>query len=177
MLSPKSLLYLIRVKRVGRNQKEKMENELEFHLLDYWEVVKRRKWVVIATLICFLTTVGIGTYLMQPVYRASARLKVGSEDQLSPTLGRGMGYGWESEYSQAISFKTHSQMIRSFPVLYRAAKSLKLNEMKRGKRNSAFKDAIRKNLEKIKGWFSSPLSALTSEKNSEAEPSGPAEDP
>src|SRR4030042_1553360 len=62
-----------------------MNEEQEIHLLDYWEVIKRRKWIIIATVICFLATVGLGTFLVQPIYQAGARIKVGKEEK-KPTL-------------------------------------------------------------------------------------------
>ncbi len=134
--------------------------EEEIHLLDYLEVIKRRKWIVIACLVCILTSVGLGTYLTQPVYQATAKLKVGKERGISSMLGRGVDY-WETDYSESLTYKTHSEMIKSLPVLYLAAKELKLDELEEKGREPTFKEEIRRNLGKIKSWFFSLFSLLS----------------
>ena len=137
-----------------------MNEEQEIHLLDYWEILKRRKWIVIATVVCFLATVGLGTFLVQPIYQSGARIKVGKEQKLAPTFNQGGGY-WESDYSESLAFKTHSMMIKSLPVLARSAKALKLNEPKKEEKKPTFKEEVRENLGKIKTWFLFPFSLFS----------------
>ncbi|HJX32429.1 MAG TPA: GNVR domain-containing protein [Thermodesulfobacteriota bacterium] len=138
-----------------------MNEEQEIHLLDYWEVIKRRKWIIIATVICFLATVGLGTFLVQPIYQAGARIKVGKEQKLAPpTFNPGGGY-WESDYSESLAFKTHSIMIKSLPVLARSAKALRLNEPRKEEKKPTLKEEVRENLGKIKTWFLFPFSLFS----------------
>jgi uncharacterized protein involved in exopolysaccharide biosynthesis len=116
-----------------------MNEEQEIHLLDYCEVIKRRKWIVIATVVCFLATVGLGTFLVRPIYQAGARIKVGKEQKLAPPTFNQGGEYWESDYSESLAFKTHSLMIKSLPVLARSAKALKLNEPKKEEKSRPLK--------------------------------------
>ncbi|MDY6861428.1 MAG: GumC family protein, partial [Thermodesulfobacteriota bacterium] len=135
--------------------------EQEIHLLDYIHVIANRKWILIASVFCVLTTVIVGTLLTQPLYRADAKLKIGKDKIFSPMIGRRMDY-WEPEYSESISFKTHAEMINSFPVMYKAAKALKLDEIKNEDEvDPTFKEIIRTNLAKMKGWFFSLFSIFS----------------
>jgi capsular exopolysaccharide synthesis family protein len=52
--------------------------EREIHLLDYWRVLVKRRWVVYTSLAVVVSTVAIGSLLMQPVYTATARLQIES---------------------------------------------------------------------------------------------------
>lgn len=148
--------------------------EEEIHLLDYVEVIKRRRWVVFAAVVVIFTVVALGTVLMQPIYEARATLRIGRGEQVTPSLGRGEGY-WESDYSESLAFKTHSLMITSLPVLYDAAKTLKLDEPPTLPGAPTFREQIRHNLEKLKSCFVSPFSFLVPvpEKKAQAQ----AEDP
>jgi len=58
---------------------EYMKDE-EIHLRDYWRVLLRRKWTVLAFFLVVVTTVTIGTFMMTPVYRASVTLKIDKEN-------------------------------------------------------------------------------------------------
>ncbi|WAC08638.1 MAG: Wzz/FepE/Etk N-terminal domain-containing protein [Thermodesulfobacteriota bacterium] len=155
-----------------------MNEEQEIHLLDYLEVLKRRRWLVVATVVCFLATVGIGTFLVQPIYQASARIKVGKEQKLAPpTFNPGGGY-WESDYSESLAFKTHSMMIKSLPVLARSAKALTLDDPKKQEKKPTVKNNIRENLEKIKSGllYPFPFFSFSAEK-SEAKANPQKDDP
>jgi polysaccharide biosynthesis transport protein len=134
--------------------------EEEIHLLDYVEVIKRRRWVVLAAVVVILTVAGLITFLMQPVYQASATLKIGRGEQVATSLGRGDG-SWESEYSESLAFKTHSLMITSLPVLSEAARTLKLNESPGPQVSTTLKAQVRQNLGKIKSGFLSLFSFPT----------------
>ncbi len=50
-------------------------------LREYWRVVRKHKWVVLATLIVLTTIVTIGTMLTRPVYRAHSKLEIGKETE------------------------------------------------------------------------------------------------
>jgi polysaccharide biosynthesis transport protein len=122
--------------------------------------------------------VGLGTFLVQPIYQAGARIKVGKEQKLAPpTFNTGGGY-WESDYSESLAFKTHSMMIKSLPVLARSAKALKLNEPEKEEKKPTFKKGVRENLGKIKSWLLFPFSFFSfSPKNSDTKKSPLKDDP
>jgi uncharacterized protein involved in exopolysaccharide biosynthesis len=52
--------------------------EREIHLLDYWRVLVKRRWVVYTSLAVVVSTVTLGSLLMQPVYTATTRLQIES---------------------------------------------------------------------------------------------------
>jgi capsular exopolysaccharide synthesis family protein len=50
--------------------------EKELHLLDYWRVLVKRRWVVYTALSVVVSTVTLGSLLMRPVYTATTRLQI-----------------------------------------------------------------------------------------------------
>ncbi|MDX2040435.1 MAG: polysaccharide biosynthesis tyrosine autokinase [Acidobacteriota bacterium] len=48
---------------------------------EYFRIIRRHKWIVLATLIVLTTIVTIGTMLTKPVYRAEAKLEIGKETE------------------------------------------------------------------------------------------------
>ena len=51
--------------------------------LDYWRVVRKRRWTVISFLVVVVVTVMIGTLKQRPVYRATAVVQI---DKESPSI-------------------------------------------------------------------------------------------
>src|SRR5215470_13079904 len=50
--------------------------EKEIHLLDYWQVLVKRRWVVYTSLAVVVTIVALGSFLTRPVYTATTRLQI-----------------------------------------------------------------------------------------------------
>lgn len=48
---------------------------------EYFRIIRRHKWIVLATLVVLVTIVTIGTMLTKPVYRAEAKLEIGRETE------------------------------------------------------------------------------------------------
>lgn len=48
---------------------------------EYFRIIRRHKWIVLATLVVLVTIVTIGTMLTKPVYRAVAKLEIGRETE------------------------------------------------------------------------------------------------
>ena len=48
---------------------------------EYFRIIRRHKWIVLATLVVLVTIVTIGTMLTRPVYRAKAMLEIGKETE------------------------------------------------------------------------------------------------
>lgn len=48
----------------------------EAHLLDYWTVIVRRRWVVYLTTVVIATCATIAAFMQRPVYRATAQLQI-----------------------------------------------------------------------------------------------------
>ena len=50
--------------------------EREAHLLDYWNVIVRRRWVLYLTTVVIATCATIATFMQRPVYRATVQLQI-----------------------------------------------------------------------------------------------------
>jgi capsular exopolysaccharide synthesis family protein len=48
---------------------------------EYWRILRKHKWVIIATLVVLVTIVTIGTMLTRPVYRAETKIELGKETE------------------------------------------------------------------------------------------------
>ncbi len=148
-----------------------MQNIPEVHLKDYLQVIRRRKWIIIASLFITVTTVAIGNYAMEPIYQATVQLIVDKEQRKSPVTGEMMEY--ESYQSESLTFQTCFSLIDSFPVLKKVVE--RLPERQKQETEPAplvvFKEAIIENIRKIKQFISDLLPAK------EKEARQPADDP
>jgi len=50
------------------------------HLLDYWQLILKRPWTVLATLLIVFTTVAIGTLKQKPIYEGKVLLEISPEE-------------------------------------------------------------------------------------------------
>jgi uncharacterized protein involved in exopolysaccharide biosynthesis len=134
-----------------------MPNIPEVHLLDYLQLIRRRKWIIIACLFVTVTTVIIGNYAMEPIYQATVQLIVDKEQRKSPVTGEMMEY--ESYESENLTFQTYFSLIDSFPVLKRVVETLPDRQREELQPNTlkVFKDAVMENIRKIKEFIRSLL--------------------
>lgn len=89
----------------------------------YYSIIIRRKWAILATFICIIATMLIGTYFISPVYRASVILRVattaaGSIDYLS----------YDMRYADRI-MRTYAIIATSYPLLSEVRTKLNLDYM------------------------------------------------
>ncbi|HEV8701442.1 MAG TPA: polysaccharide biosynthesis tyrosine autokinase [Candidatus Polarisedimenticolia bacterium] len=54
----------------------KEAQERDSHLLDYWNVLQKRRWVIYTSLTVLTVTVTLGSLLMRPIYTATTRLQI-----------------------------------------------------------------------------------------------------
>jgi len=94
----------------------------EIHLLDYFQVILKRKFIILACLFVTLTTVFIYNYITEPTYEGKARIIIEENLQKSPVTGVQM------EYDQFFELQTHFDLINSYPVLERVYNTLFLNK-------------------------------------------------
>ena len=47
------------------------QEEKEVHLRDYWKVIVKRRWIIIALFLIVLIATAVGTFTMKPVYRGT----------------------------------------------------------------------------------------------------------
>src|SRR5213594_806698 len=50
--------------------------EKEIHLLDYWHVVLKRRWIVYTSLAVVVSVTTLGSFLQRPIYTATTRLQI-----------------------------------------------------------------------------------------------------
>jgi capsular exopolysaccharide synthesis family protein len=55
------------------------ETNFQIHLLDYWKVLVKRWWIVVVTLITFVSVSSFLTWRQPPIYRASLKLQIDNE--------------------------------------------------------------------------------------------------
>jgi polysaccharide biosynthesis transport protein len=56
-----------------------MESDLQVHLMDYWKVLLKRRWIVIASILVFAFSSTYLTWRQPLVYRASLKLQIDNE--------------------------------------------------------------------------------------------------
>ena len=52
----------------------------EVHLRDYWNIIQKHRWTIIAFFIILVTTVTIGSFKMKPVYKATTQILIEREN-------------------------------------------------------------------------------------------------
>ena len=107
------------------------QREQSPHLAEYYYILSKHKWTIIASLIVMVTLTMLFTFLMKPVFQASTTLVIEKEQTTSPLTGERVDY--ESYLSQSLTFNTHFKLITSRQVMKKVIKNLKLDEVEREK--------------------------------------------
>ena len=56
------------------------QEEREVNLRDYWKVVRKRQWTIIAFFLIVVVTTAVGTFTMRPVYRGTTTIQINKEN-------------------------------------------------------------------------------------------------
>lgn len=96
------------------------------HLSEYYYVLRKHIWTVVASLVIIVTLTMLFTFLMKPVYRATATLAIEKERGRSPLTGDAIDY--ESYLNQSITLNTHLKLITSRPIMKKVAGELNLDK-------------------------------------------------
>lgn len=59
---------------------ESSQEEKEVNLRDYWRVIQKRRWTIIAFCFIVLITTAVATFTMKPIYRATVTLQINKEN-------------------------------------------------------------------------------------------------
>jgi capsular exopolysaccharide synthesis family protein len=96
--------------------------QYDLNLRDYWRILRKRTWSVAAVTAAFgaLALLFAEVQKPDPLYQATAVVKFERTTTLASLLVESMSF------SQGDNLSTQAAVIRSFPVLERAAKSLRL---------------------------------------------------
>ncbi len=54
--------------------------EKEVNLRDYWKVIRKRRWTILAFFLIIVVTTAIGTFTMRPIYRGTATVQINKEN-------------------------------------------------------------------------------------------------
>lgn len=105
------------------------ETEETIHLTEYWHVLTKHKALVISALVVTVTLTMLFTFLIAPVYRATATMVIDKEKSTSSLTGERVDF--ESYVSQSLTFNTHFKLIKSRPVIERVIDKLDLDRLDR----------------------------------------------
>ena len=108
-----------------------MKPEQSIHLTEYYLIIFKHKTLIIASLVIMVTLTMLFSFLMKPVFRATATMAIEKEQSKSPLTGERLDY--ESYVSQSLTFNTHFKLITSRPVLEKVIKHLKLDQISKDK--------------------------------------------
>ena len=115
---------------------QQAENKQELHLADYYHVLVKHRALIVACLVITVTLTMLVTFLMAPVFMATATLIIDKEKSTSSLTGERVDY--ESYVSQSLTFNTHFKLINSRPVIEKVIEKLDLerhartNDLKTG---------------------------------------------
>ncbi len=87
---------------------EPEEDEEDFHLLDYWRILVKRKWTVLAATALVLVIGLVSTLMTTPIYRATATMQLESTSLQVVQVG-----GVNSEMLDGTFQRTQIELLRS----------------------------------------------------------------
>ncbi|HJX34057.1 MAG TPA: GumC family protein, partial [Desulfatiglandales bacterium] len=138
---------------------ETIQPEQSLHLSEYYYILRKHRWMVIAAFIIIVTLTMIFTFLTKPVYRAAATMAIEKERGSSPLTGDTIDY--EGYLNQSITLNTHLKLINSRPIMKKVAVDLNLDK-EIDLEVSPWRDLIsqfKKNIKFLFGVEEEPLSA------------------
>src|SRR3989338_2861915 len=121
------------------------------NLTDYWDIFKRRRWVIFSFCLVTTTVVAIASFMMQPVYRATTSIVVEGEEYnvlATDSSNKGASFDIFENYLQ-----TQMEIILSRSVAGRVFEQYKLGELEEYKTSKDPVKKFAKNifLERLKG--------------------------
>src|SRR5512139_2681649 len=100
------------------------QEEKEVHLRDYWKVIMKRRWIIIALFLIVLITTTIGTFTMEPVYRGTVSIQINKENPQVVDFKEIFAVNmWDQDY-----YQTQYKILESRSLAKRVVQTLKLSE-------------------------------------------------
>jgi len=56
------------------------QEEKEVNLRDYWKVIRKRRWTILAFFLIVVIIVAVGTFTMRPIYRGTTAIQINKEN-------------------------------------------------------------------------------------------------
>ena len=101
-----------------------LQEEREVHLRDYWKVIQKRRWVVIAFFFIVLTATAVGTFTMTPIYRSTATIQINKENPQIVDFKEVFAVNtMDTDY-----YQTQYKILESRTLARRVIQTLKLSE-------------------------------------------------
>jgi capsular exopolysaccharide synthesis family protein len=138
---------------------ENKRDEDEIDLLAYWQILRKRRWLVLGVLASILALTLLVTLLTPPVYRASATLQI---DREAMQVVQVEGLQTEAATDSGDFYQTQYELLRSRALAERTADTL-------GLANSASLQNVAKH-----SWLSRLMQSLRPQTRAEAAAAGKA---
>jgi capsular exopolysaccharide synthesis family protein len=100
------------------------QEEKEVHLRDYWKVIVKRRWIIIALFLIVLIATAVGTFTMKPVYRGTVSLQINKENPQVVDFKEIFSVNmWDQDY-----YQTQYKILETRSLAKRVLQALKLSE-------------------------------------------------
>lgn len=99
--------------------------ERDVHLLDYWRIIKKRKWIVLGVLMMVVTVVAIRMYRARPIYQASGKVIINQQTPV-PLANRQEALPYSSNDTQYL--RTQINVLQSRTLARRVIEELSLDQ-------------------------------------------------
>jgi polysaccharide biosynthesis transport protein len=96
------------------------------HLLDYWELILKRRWLVLTCVLVVFTTVALGTLKEQPVYEGKVEIEIDPEPPSVVNFKEVVSVGNNGDFESYQD--TQYKLIKSRTLAEQVVKDLKLYE-------------------------------------------------
>ena len=103
---------------------ETIEKRKEVNLLEYWQVITKRKWVIMVFAVVVTLSVGIKTFNTVPVYKATTTLLI--EEEASKVLSIEDEFGYRRQMTDLRFFNTQIKLLTSKSLAERVARKMNL---------------------------------------------------
>lgn len=101
-----------------------LQEEKEVHLRDYWKVIWKRRWTVLALFFIVLITVAIMTFTTKPIYRGTTSIQINKEYPQMLDIKEIFSFNmWDSDY-----YQTQYKILESRSLAKRVIQALKLSD-------------------------------------------------
>lgn len=100
------------------------QEEKEIHLRDYWKVIVKRRWIIIALFLIVLITTAVATFTMKPTYRGTTSVQINKESPQVMDFKEMFSVNmWDQDY-----YQTQYKLLESRSLAKRVLQTLKLSE-------------------------------------------------
>lgn len=94
-----------------------IENEIQFHIRDYFKVLRRRFGVILTFFVSVVLAVTVGSFLMKPVYRAKATILIDLENPNVLTSTGMVELQSQNYFSYKEYYQSQKEILTSLPIL------------------------------------------------------------